>query len=274
MTSDTPMAWDHHDVRARLELKQRIQDPATISHLERIGVGDGWRCLEAGAGAGSIAAWLCRHVGPLGQVVATDLDACFLRELALPNLVIREQDAVTSDLESEAFDLVHARDLLVHIPERDALLAKMAGAVKPGGWILVEEQDVSTDSADPTAPKAARRLYGLVMGAIYALLRDRGLDPTYGSCVLGRLRQLGYVELAAEGRCTTYTGGPDSGSPHIPAFDRLREPLTAAGVVTAADFEAFLGLLGDASFAWREGLTVSTWGRRPLTPLPSARRST
>jgi SAM-dependent methyltransferase len=260
------MDWDHHDVRQRLELKQRIQDPATISCLERIGVGPGWRCLEVGAGAGSIAAWLSRRVGPGGMVVAIDLDARFVRELALENLVVREQDAVTSDLGKDDFDLVHARDVLTHIPERDAVLEKMAAAVRPGGWILIEEQDVSTDAADPAAPEAARQLYSDVMGAIYELLRDRGLDPTYGARVLGRLRGLGFESLAAEGRCQTYSGGSECGSPHVPAFDRLREPLIADNRVTAAGFVAFLSLIGDPSFSWREGLTVSTWGRRPIDP--------
>lgn len=264
MTSDDPMVWDHHDVRRRLELKQRIQDPATVCFLERIGVGPGWRCLEVGAGAGSIAAWLCHRVGPAGHVVALDLDARFLRELALPNLLILEQDVVTSEIEPAAFDIVHARDLLVHIPERDRVLATLADAVRPGGWILIEEQDVSTDEPDPTAAPDARRLYASVMQATYRLLRDCGLDPSYGSSVLGQLRALGFESLSAEGRCLTYTGGPGCGSPHLPAFDGLREPLVEAGHVTAEEFRAFLELLGDPRFAWREGLTVSTWGRRPL----------
>jgi hypothetical protein len=140
----------------------------------------------------------------------------------------------------------------------------MAAAIKPGGWILVEEQDVSTDSADPTARDGARRLYASVMEAIYQLLRDCGLDPSYGASVLGRLRALGFESLAAESRCLTYAGGPGCESPHIPALDRLREPLVEAGRVTAEEFRAFLELIGDPRFAWREGLTVSTWGRRPL----------
>jgi hypothetical protein len=39
----------------RLRLLERIFDPSTTRHLEIIGVADGWRCLEVGAGAGSMA---------------------------------------------------------------------------------------------------------------------------------------------------------------------------------------------------------------------------
>ena len=58
-------------------------DPVTIQHLETIGVTTGWRCLEVGAGAGSMAAWLCRRVGAQGHVVATDLDVKLLAPLRL-----------------------------------------------------------------------------------------------------------------------------------------------------------------------------------------------
>ena len=40
---------------ARLRNLQQASDSSTISHLDAIAVGPGWRCLEVGAGAGSIA---------------------------------------------------------------------------------------------------------------------------------------------------------------------------------------------------------------------------
>lgn len=272
VTSRHLIDWDREGARRRLEHKERIQDPKTVAYLDRIGVGEGWRCLEVGAGRGSIAAWLCRRVGAAGQVVAIDLDATFLRQLELPNLLILEQDVVANNLEEAAFDLVHARDVLMHIPERDSVLDRMAGAVKPGGWILVEEPDVSTDAADPTAPDVARKLYARVMEAIYLLLRDAGLDPNYGSRVLGRLQKVEFESLAAESWCQTYTGGPDCESPHVAVLEKLIQPITSQGSVSVEDFLAFLGLIRDPSFSWREGLTVSTWGRRPPRPVHATRR--
>ncbi len=102
-----------------------------------------------------------------------DLDTGFLAELDFPHLEVVELDVATDDLERGAFDLVHARDVLVHVPERDAVLEKMAGALKPGGWILVEEPDVSTDAPDPLAPEETRRLYRRVVEAIYAFAWGR-----------------------------------------------------------------------------------------------------
>jgi hypothetical protein len=41
--------------RSRLGSLEAALDPGTIRHLTSLGVGPGWNCLEAGAGAGSIA---------------------------------------------------------------------------------------------------------------------------------------------------------------------------------------------------------------------------
>jgi len=53
----------------RLGLLEEIFDP--VSRRRRSGVQAGWRCLEVGAGRGSMAVWLAERVGPRGGVVAT-----------------------------------------------------------------------------------------------------------------------------------------------------------------------------------------------------------
>ena len=255
---------DGREARHRLSVKEKIQDPATVAFLETIGVSSGWRCLEVGAGGGSVAAWLCQRVGASGGVVATDVDTCFLENLDLGNLTVLRHDVVSDPLEREAFDLVHARDLLVHVPQRDMVLRKMAGAVKPGGWILLEEPDAITDGADPTAPEPTGALYTKVVEAIYAFLHGRGLDPSFGSRLYGLLRALGFEGVQSEGRVRMFRGGSRADeSPHMMAFAQLREAVVAEGWVTAREFDMFLGLASDSSFAWRETLTVSAWGRRP-----------
>jgi 2-polyprenyl-3-methyl-5-hydroxy-6-metoxy-1,4-benzoquinol methylase len=51
----------------------------------------------------------------------------------------------------DKYDLIHGRDILIHIGNRDEILLKLSNAFKPGGWILLEEPDVSVDIPDPAA---------------------------------------------------------------------------------------------------------------------------
>jgi SAM-dependent methyltransferase len=263
MAADYPIEKNREEARSRLTIKERIQDPTTISTLQRIGVCEGWTCLEVGAGGGSIATWLCGAVGPTGEVEATDIDTTFLNDLDSPNLIFYEHNVVTDDLRTAAFDLVHARDVLVHISEREEVLRKMADAVRPGGWILIEEPDASSVQPDPMAPEKTRQLYSKVMKAIYSVLCDKGLDPYCGSRLFSWLQVLGFDSLHSEAWCRTYQGGANAiKSPHIMAFREVMEPTVSAGAVSAKDFRDFLALFEDPAFSWRENLTVSTWGRR------------
>ena len=105
----------------------------------------GAACLEIGAGGGSIAIWLADLVGPSGRVVATDIDVRSLEAIdRSPSLEVRRHDVVQDPLEVGQFDLVHARLVLEHLPERDAVLTKLVRALRPGGWIVIEDVDYAS----------------------------------------------------------------------------------------------------------------------------------
>jgi SAM-dependent methyltransferase len=250
--------------RERLHLLQVLDDPGTIAHLEEIGVEEGWHCLEAGAGGGSVAGWLSRRVGSAGRVVATDLDVRFVRELGLENLEVREHDIASDPLEEEAFDLVHARSLLMHVVRRDEAFRRLAAAVKPGGWILLEEPDASYDRSDPAATPEDQALYRRVMDAIYEFVRSRGVDPYLGRELPGRLHAFGFENSRGEGRLHVFRGGAEPRSAHVPALAEISDVVVGRGRVTGADYDAFLKLTDDPTFAWQEGLMMSAWGRRPV----------
>jgi SAM-dependent methyltransferase len=131
------------DEGARLRLLEGIADPRTERLLDIIGVARGWRCAELGAGAGSIARSLAGRVGPSGSVLAVDVDTSLLADLktSRPNVEVLEADLVTADLGTAAFDLVHTRNMLMHLDERDDVLRRVAGTLRPGGTLLLEEAD-------------------------------------------------------------------------------------------------------------------------------------
>src|SRR5688572_25415246 len=137
-------------------------DPITRRHLDGRGVGDGWRCLEVGAGTGTIARWLSDEVGPKGRVLATDISLKLMEGLEADNLEIRQHDILTEALPDEEFDLIHCRLVLEHLPGRLEALARMAAALAPGGWLIVEDITFGTQRA--AGRRGALTIGGLIQG--------------------------------------------------------------------------------------------------------------
>ncbi len=42
----------------------------------------------------------------------------------------------------QLFDLAHARAALTHIPERRRALERIISAIRPGGWLMIEDVDM------------------------------------------------------------------------------------------------------------------------------------
>jgi 2-polyprenyl-3-methyl-5-hydroxy-6-metoxy-1,4-benzoquinol methylase len=144
--------------REPLQLISAARDVHTIRHLEEIGVRSGWRCIDIGAGGGSIACWLSERVGPTGRVVATDLETAALERTTPAHVEVVRHDILIDELEPEHFDLAHTRYLLIWLPQRAEALRRIVSAVRPGGWVLIG--DVDLRPLRPRAPTSfsSRRL--------------------------------------------------------------------------------------------------------------------
>jgi SAM-dependent methyltransferase len=130
----------------RLRALEAASDPASQRCLLSTGLTQGWRCFEVGAGAGSLLSWMAAVVGPTGSITAIDLDTRFLRNPPSGTRVIKG-DIRAEVLESDWFDLVHARYVLVHLPDYEVALGRMLEALRPGGWLVVEEPHSSAARA-------------------------------------------------------------------------------------------------------------------------------
>ena len=123
----------------RFDALAELFNPWTFQHVERLGIAPGWRCWEVGAGGPGVPAWLAARVGSQGHVLATDIDTSWLPAGA--PYEVRRHDVGTDPAPDGDFDLVHARLVLVHVTRRDDALRAMAGALRPGGWLLLEDAD-------------------------------------------------------------------------------------------------------------------------------------
>ena len=183
----------------RLGALAALFDPSTFGHLDRLGVGPGWRCWEVGAGGASVPRWLAERVGPRGRVVATDIDPSWAEAAEADGVEVHRQDVAREVPPGGPFDLIHARLVLVHVPERDAALTAMVGALRPGGWLLVEDADPMLQPLscpDVTGPEQV--LANRLRSGFRQLMAARGVDLAYGRTLPRRLRQARLTEVAAD----------------------------------------------------------------------------
>ncbi len=246
--------------RERHGLLAELGDGATINALEKIGVSSGWRCLEVGAGGGSIARWLAARVGPEGSVLATDVDARFLDTGGAKNLTALQHDIVKEKLRQGAYDLVHARGLLQHLAQRDAVIDKLIAATKPGGWVLFEDSDWLAFDAQPIPEPFAT----LARIARAHTASQHGYDGALGRRYLPLLQGRGLEEVNAQGSVVTMHGGMASAEWFVLALDRAQEALIGAGVVTRELMTEALAQARRPDFKILGPTRISAWGRKPL----------
>jgi SAM-dependent methyltransferase len=243
---------------ARLQSLQQASDPFTIQRLEATGVGDGWRCLEVGAGGGSIARWLGERVGATGSVVATDIDLQRLGGLT-ETVEMRRHDIAREDLETAAYDLVHCRFLLEHLAEPHAALRRMAAAGAPGGWLVVEESDAGLSELAGAAESAQA---STVLQDVFTRFTTAGVFDAYlGRRLPGLVSALGLDTFGVA--VATHTGG--RGHPAYDTF-RLAWPSTRAGAAAAGIVEDDLRCVDEAfaNSTFIVGMTTfAVWGQLP-----------
>jgi SAM-dependent methyltransferase len=236
-------------------------DGVTRGHFDRLGVGPGWRCWEVGAGGRSIPEALAAAVGPTGYVLATDINPAWLDPHG--TYEVRRHDlAADPPPEPGTFDLVHARLVLVHVPDRARALATMVAALRPGGWLLVEDADtelqplVCLEETGPAQQRANR-----LRRAFRELMTHRGADLRYGRTLPRTLREAGLVDVAAAGSFPV--GGTVCDRLEIATIRHVRAELVAARLTDDAEIDAHLAAVAAGELDLTLAPLISAWGRRP-----------
>ena len=244
----------------RFAALSELFDVNTKRHLLKRGLTTGWECLEVGGGNGSIARWIAGRVGASGRVIVTDIDTRFLDALSHGNLEVLRHDITRDPMPAQNFDLVHARMILIHLPERDAVLQRLAALLKPGGCLVCEEFDAVTAAADAAASPGEVSLK--THEAMHRLSVDRGLDRRYGRLLFGRLRALGLVDVGAEAHLCMVQ--PESAMTTLlrASYELRRSAMIDAGYITEMEFDADLERMGADDFMMPSPIMWTAWGRQ------------
>jgi 2-polyprenyl-3-methyl-5-hydroxy-6-metoxy-1,4-benzoquinol methylase len=254
----------------RLRAQARVWEVATGRLLDRVGLAEGARCLDAGCGPGEAMRLMAERVGPRGRITGVDVDAP-LGETAVRMLHEaghRQCSFAVHDLTGDApiphgpFDLVYARLLLFHLPQRDEVLRRLWDAVAPGGHLVIQDYDLRSVAALPTLPSVeeAVRIMNSTFQAfgcdVHAgtraaeLFARVGIGAPDGTDVAGRVEPLATGRVVLEQTVRSLLPG-------AVARGLMTEPQGAAALAAiGGDAERF----GERPLLWP--LLVGTWKRK------------
>ena len=220
----------------RLRRIEAALDSQTHELINKTGVTVGWRCLEVGAGGGSILQWLGDCVGSRGQAVGVDKKTTYLSRFTAQPYEVIEGD-VLDVRRGAAFDLIHARYVLIHNRNAAEILTHLKDLLKPGGHLVLEEPDFeSADWIDEDYRAAGQR----VNRAIAAMFTGLSLDPGYGKRLPWVASRLGLGVSEVKARSHLEAGGAPVAMVMADSTDALRDKYTSTGEANAADVDRYI----------------------------------
>jgi ubiquinone/menaquinone biosynthesis C-methylase UbiE len=248
--------------RDRLRRQSRELREHSALLLGRVGVCQGWQAIDLGCGPSGILDLLAERVGPEGRVVGLDFEPAnvalareFAAEGGLANVEVIQGDAHRTGFPTASYDLVHARTLLINIPDPDAVVAEMVRLTRPGGWVAILEPDVGGSVCYPPHP-AWDRLTQIFRSA----QEVDGADRFIGRRLPELLRQAGLVAIGVEAKADIYPAENSRRTIRADLLRSMRPKILAAGIATERE-------LDEMDRAVREHLsdpdTVEVWPGSP-----------
>jgi protein-L-isoaspartate O-methyltransferase len=261
VAEDSGYLLDNQQIEAgqRFDALSELFNPSTFRHLITVGLRPGHHVWEVGAGGPSVPAWLAEQVGSTGRVLATDLDLAWIDETT--SYEVQRHDVGVDPPPVGPFDLVHARLVLVHVPQRDRALAAMASVLRPGGWLVLEEADPALQPMvclDDTGP--AQQLANRLKTGFRGLLTERGVDLAYGRTLPRRLREAGLVDVGADAYFPIT--GPACAALERATTEQIRDRLVTAGLATDQEIDEHLANVAAGRLDLATSPMITAWGRR------------
>jgi SAM-dependent methyltransferase len=173
--------YSEHEAR-RLIVQASVIEHLTENVLRKAGLSAGMHVLDIGSGVGDVSMLAARLVRPNGTVLGLERSpgsVAIARDRAAAAGIFNVSFAVGeigAYVPEQRFDALIGRLVLLFLPDPAAALKRLAGFVRPGGVIAVQEVDMRMWSTVP-----ASELYGRVIGWLVQAVEGAGVEPDMGS---------------------------------------------------------------------------------------------
>ncbi|MEU4117805.1 methyltransferase domain-containing protein [Kitasatospora sp. NPDC028055] len=249
----------------QLSLLSEILNRETFSILgTEVAVGHGWRCWDVGTGDGSVARWLAARVGTNGHVVASDLKPQHVP--THPRIEAISHDLTSDPWPEPGFDLIHARLLLMHLADRDAIAAKLAEHLRPGGALVLTDWfcGCATESLIKSPVDEYRaRIFQEFHDGVHKLGAETGMDFDWGARTADVLRAAGHQDVTVRDYQAPGRGGEPTALLAQLHSGMLEPFLLSQTSLTAADLAVIRETLIDPEFEMLTNHTYTTIVRAP-----------
>ena len=199
----------------------------------------------------------CRTGREQGLSACGGLDTSLLDQRASDRVEVRAHDLLSDQLPQAAFDLVHARLLLMFLSPRLGAVQRLVSAARPGGWVASIAPDFATVALSPIT-SVWQRVWSLFLDAAMT----GGWDPGYGARLCGDLRAAGLVDVHADYIARCYPGGSLPSRLLSLTVERLRERMVLLGA-DSDEIDEARRLLEEPANAITSPTSCVARGRRP-----------
>ena len=252
--------------RLRIQAEAMRFDAAIM--LDRVGVSEGWRCLDLGCGASGITDLLSDRAGASGSVVGLDSDRTLLKAArawaetkGMANTEFVEGNAYATKLPDESFDFVHIRFLLGTAGQPVRLLREARRLTRPGGVLAIGEPDAGMLNCYPLHP-AWNRLKKLLIDGFSAA----GADLTLGSRAYSLMLAQGLDDVVYR----PFIVGVRNFDPmvdYLPqTIESIRNTLLKQGLTNSKELDELIAEcrnhLADPNTVFTTYLVAQVWGRK------------
>ncbi len=134
-------------------------------------------------------------------------------------------------------------------------------ALKPGGWLVVQEFDSLSMQPDPVSVPSETMFPTLA--AMWTLMQTRGVDVRFGRALFPALVGLGLARVRAEAYAEMFVGGSAGADLLRANFQQLHAAMVASGLVTEVQFQQDILRLADPATTWPSQVLWTACGRKP-----------